>query len=150
MRRSYFKLRQIRSLFLTTGDGGRSRFKRSYKWRRVETGGVWDCRSKQDTYKRMSASRIRRNVRRAEVKVSAVFAVVYRKTKRSESKRIGRPNPVPSGRGAEICACMEIDACQPVYDSTLTACIRVSVSAGTSKCVFVCRAVTNELCLICR
>lgn len=26
---------------------------------------------------------------------------------------------------AEICACMEIDACQPVYDSTLTACMHV-------------------------
>lgn len=77
MRRGYFKLPQI--AFLTIGDGGRYRFKRSYKWRQEETGGVGDCRRKQDTYKRMSASRIRRNVRRAEVKVSAVFAVVYRK-----------------------------------------------------------------------
>lgn len=35
-----------------------------------------DCRSKQDTYKRMNASRIQSNIAQAEVKVSVVFAVV--------------------------------------------------------------------------
>lgn len=49
---------------------------------------------------------------------------------------------------AEICACMEIDACQPVCDSTLTVCmrVRVRVVVGTHGCA--CGAVTNELCLI--
>ena len=41
------------------------------------TDGSGDCRSKQDTYKRMNASRIQYNDKRAEVKVSAVFAVVW-------------------------------------------------------------------------
>lgn len=36
----------------------------------------------------------------------------------------------------EICSCMEIDACQPIYDSTLTVCIHVHVFlwAHTSVC----------------
>lgn len=87
----------------TTGDrhGGRfkkGRFKkkRSYKWRRDETGGGGDCRSKQDIYKRMNASRIQYNVERAKVKVSVVF-VLSTGNKVSEYKRIGRPTLVPWG-----------------------------------------------------
>lgn len=56
-----------------------SRFKKNYTWRQDETGGGGDCRSKQDTYKRINASRILCNVEQAEVKVSAVFGVVYQK-----------------------------------------------------------------------
>ncbi len=50
--------------------------KRAVKWRQDGTGGGRDCESKQDTYKRMNASRIQYNVKQAKVKVSVVFAVV--------------------------------------------------------------------------
>lgn len=50
--------------------------KRAVKWREDGTGGGGDCKSKQDTYKRMNASRIQYNVEQAKVKVSLVFAVV--------------------------------------------------------------------------
>lgn len=41
-------------------------------------------------------------------------------------------------RVAEICACMEIDACQPVYDSTLTACMHVCFCVLIQVCVLCC------------
>lgn len=51
--------------------------------------------------------------------------------KAAEHKRIG---DLTQRLGvAEICACTEIDACQPVYDSTLTALMHVCL----------CRAHTN-------
>lgn len=50
--------------------------KEAIKWRQDGTGGGRDCKSKLDTYKRMTASRIQYNVKRAKGKVSLVFAVV--------------------------------------------------------------------------
>lgn len=94
-----------RSTSSTSGDRHGGRFKKeglkkkgkkSYKWRRDETGGGRDCRSKQDTYKRMNASRIQYNVERAKVKVSVVF-VLSTENKVSEYKRIGRPTLAPWG-----------------------------------------------------
>lgn len=55
------------------------------------------------------------------MRVSLVFAVVN-ENKASEHKRIGHPQRLGV---AQICALVEIDACQPIYDSTLTICMHV-------------------------
>lgn len=50
--------------------------KKAVKWRQDGAGGGGDCEGKQDTYKRMNASRIQYSLEQAKVKVSVVFAVV--------------------------------------------------------------------------
>lgn len=62
-----------------TGEDGGGWFKtKAEESRQERTGGGRDCKSKQDTYKRMNP-RVQYNVEQAKVKVLVVFAVVRRK-----------------------------------------------------------------------
>lgn len=81
----------------------------------------------------MNASWIQYNVEQAKVKVSVVFAVCLAKTKHQSISGLG--GLTQSLGVAEICACMEIDACQPVYDSTLTMCMHVCCRVHVPVCM---------------
>lgn len=80
----------------------------------------------------MIASRIQCNVKQVRVKVSVVFAVV--KTTKLQSIR-GLGSLTYCLRVAEICASVEIDACQPIYDSTLTICMHVCFCVHVKVCM---------------
>lgn len=82
--------------------------------------------------------RIQCSSEQAEVKVS-VFAVVcccLVKTKLQSIRGLG--DLTQRLGAAEICASMEIDACQPVYDSTLTVCMHVCFYVHIQVCVLCC------------